>query len=236
MQRQVMLMEVTVLFSGGKDSTYALYKAMREHDVKCLLTMIPERSDSWMFHYPLVYLTRLQAEAIVLKHVEKKTCGEKEKELEDLKNALKEVGVEGVVSGAIASEYQKKRIDRICAELGLKGIAPLWQRDSEELLREEIRNGFEIIISGVYAEGFDKSWIGRKIDEECVDDLVKLNKRFGINISGEGGEFESFVIDGPIFKKRVQIVKSSTVWDSKTGSGYIVADYAKLVDKILNGF
>jgi len=226
-----MLMEVVVLFSGGKDSTYALYKTMQENEVKCLLTMMPAKSDSWMFHYPALELTRLQADCLGLKHVERKTSGEKEKELEDLKNAIKEMKVEGVVTGAIASEYQKKRIDKICEELQIKSIAPLWQKDSEEMLREEIRNGFEIVIVGVYAEGFDKSWIGRKIDEECVDDLVKLNKRFGINISGEGGEYESFVLDGPIFKKRVQIVKSSIVWDEKTSSGYMAADYAKLADK-----
>jgi len=224
-------MEVAVLFSGGKDSCLALYKAMQDYEIKCLLTMVSARDDSWMFHYPLVELTRLQADAIGIKHFERKTSGVKEKELEDLKNAIKEMDVEGIVTGAIASEYQKKRIDKICKELQIKSITPLWQRDSEEMLREEIRNGFEIIIVGVYAEGFDKSWIGRKIDEECVDDLVRLNKRFGINISGEGGEFESFVMDGPIFKRRVQIVKSGTVWDSKTGSGYMVADYAKLVNK-----
>jgi ABC transporter with metal-binding/Fe-S-binding domain ATP-binding protein len=194
--------------------------------------MRPAKSDSWMFHYPTLDLARLQAGAIGLKQIEKKTSGEKEKELEDLKNALKEIKAEGVVSGAVASEYQKKRIDKICEELNLKSIAPLWHKDSEEMLREEIRNGFEIIISGVYSEGFDKNWIGRKIDEQCVDDLVKLNKRYGVNISGEGGEYESFVTDGPIFKKRVQIVKTSIIWDGKTGSGYLVADYAKLVDKI----
>jgi len=226
-----MLMEVCVLFSGGKDSCYALYKAMQEHDIKCLLTMLPEKSDSWMFHYPMAGMARLQAEAIGFKHFEKKTSGVREKELEDLKTAIKEMRVEGVITGAIASEYQKKRIDKICQELKIKSIAPLWQRDSEEMLREEIRNGFEIVIVGVYAEGFDKSWIGRRIDEECVDDLVKLNKRYGINISGEGGEYESFVMDGPIFRKKVQIVKASMFWDEKTGSGHMAADYAKLVDK-----
>jgi len=229
-------MEVVVLFSGGKDSVFSLYKVMQEHNIKCLLTMMPVKSDSWMFHYPMLDLTRLQADAIGIKHVERKTSGDKEKELKDLKNALKEIGAEGVVSGAVASDYQKKRIDKICAELQLKSIAPLWHKDSEEILREEIRNGFEIIISGVYAEGFDKSWIGRKIDEECVDELIKLNKRFGINISGEGGEYESFVMDGPIFKKRVHILKTSMVWDDKTGSGYIVADYAKLADKAKSNF
>lgn len=228
-------MKLASLVSGGKDSLYATYISMKErHEIAYLITMQPIRKDSWMFHCPCVELTRLQAESIGIQLITQKTSGVKEKELEDLKTVLEKIkaNIEGVVTGAIASEYQKKRIDKICEELQLKSIAPLWQKDSEEMLREEIRNGFEIVIAGVYAEGFDKSWIGRKIDEECVDDLVKLNKRYGINISGEGGEYESFVLDGPIFRKRVQIVKASIVWDDKTGSGHMVADYAKLADKI----
>jgi len=226
-------MRLAVLFSGGKDSTYTLYKTMQEHEVKYLVTMFPQREDSWMFHHPCVELTKLQAESLGIKQIVGKTKGEKEKELEDLKKVLKKIKdeIDGVVSGAVASNYQKSRIDRICKELGLKSIAPLWNENQEEVLREELKNNFKIIFTGVYADGFDRSWLGRELDENCIEDLVNLNKRHGINICGEGGEYESFVLDCPIFKKKISIVDSEIKWDDKTYSGYLIVNKAVLNNK-----
>jgi len=226
-------MRLAALFSGGKDSTYALYKAIQEYEIKYLVTIFPEREDSWMFHHPCIELTKLQAEAIGIKHITQTTEGEKEKELEDLKKVLEKIKdeIDGVVSGAVASKYQKSRIDRICKELRLKSVTPLWNKNSEELLKEEVSSGFEIIIAGVFAEGFDESWLGRKIDEKCIEDLKELNKKYGINLSGEGGEYESLVLFCPIFKKRIEILDSKNVWDDKTSSGYLVVKEAKLTDK-----
>lgn len=203
------------------------------NEIKYLVTMFPEREDSWMFHHPCIELTRLQAEALEIKQIAVKTKGEKEKELEDLKKTLKEIkeDVEGVVSGAVESTYQKSRIDKICKELGLESIAPLWHRNPERLLREEVGSGFEIIVTGVFAEGFDESWLGRKIDEECIEDLKKLSKRYGIHICGEGGEYDSLTLDCPLFKKKIRIVSSKVVWDKKTCSGYLSVKRAKLVQK-----
>lgn len=227
-------MRLAVLFSGGKDSTYALYKAIQEgHEIKYLVTVFPKDTSSWMFHYPCVELTKLQAEVIGIKQIIAETSGEKEKELTDLKVILEEIKneIEGIVSGAIASTYQKNRIDKLCREFGLRSITPLWNKPPEQLLKEEIESGLEIIISGVSAEGFDKSWIGRKLDKNCIDDLIELNRKYKINISGEGGEFETFVLDAPIFKKKIKLLNSEILWDAKTNSGYLDVKDALLVSK-----
>lgn len=227
-------MRVAVLFSGGKDSTFSTYVALNQGwDVRYLVTMLPSREDSWMFHHPCTELTKLQAEAIGITHIARTTSGEKEKELEDLTTALKEISgdVDAVVSGAVASRYQKDRIDAVCKELGLRSICPLWGKDQLKLLQTEVEAGFEIIITAVAAEGFDESWLGRKLDADAIKNLEKLNKKFGVNPAGEGGEFESFVLDGPVFKRRIEMGGIKKIWDEKTGSGYIICKDAKLIDK-----
>lgn len=212
-------MRVAVLFSGGKDSTYAAWLALSYGwDIASLVTMLPESSSSYMFHHPNVKWTPLQAEAMELPLIMKKTAGKKDEELEDLEDVLSDLKIEGVVTGAIASEYQKEKIDMLCEKLNLKSFAPLWYKDSEQLLRDMIDAGFETIITSVSAEGLDKSWLGRKIDEKCIDDLIGLEKKYGINISGEGGEYESLVLHAPFFKSRVSIISSKIHWEGTTGS------------------
>jgi ABC transporter with metal-binding/Fe-S-binding domain ATP-binding protein len=223
-------MKLASLWSGGKDSAYATYLALKEgHEIDALVTIFPEKEDSWMFHYPCIKLTKLQAKAIGIKQIVKKTKGEKEKELEDLKKVLSGIKVGGIVSGAIASNYQKSRIDKICDELKLKHISPLWQKNQEKVLEEEIQAGFEIIITGVFAEGFDKTWLGRKIDDEAKKELLELKRKFGISVGGEGGEYESFVEYCPLFKKRIEILNSEICWDSETNSGHLIPKKARLV-------
>jgi ABC transporter with metal-binding/Fe-S-binding domain ATP-binding protein len=228
-------MRLAALWSGGKDSSYAAFLSMEEgHRIKYLVTMFPEQQDSWMFHWPAVELTKLQAEAVGIKQITQKTKGEKEKELEDLKRVLEKIKneIDGVVSGAVASQYQKSRIDKICKGLGLESIAPLWQKSPGQLLREEIDSGFEIIIVGVFAEGFDKSWLGRKIDDKCFEDLIELSKKYGISCVAEGGEFETLVTNCPIFKKKIQMEDSKIIWDNKTSSGYLIVGNARLIEKV----
>lgn len=226
-------MRLAALVSGGKDSIFAMWKEMKENEIKYLVTIFPESQESWMFHHPCIELTRLQAEALGIKQITEKTKGEKEKELEDLKNALSRIKdeIEGVVSGAVASNYQKSRIDRICEELGLKSLAPLWKMDPEKVIKEEIESGFDIIITGVFSDGFDKNWIGRKLDNKAIEDLKNLSKKFGINICGEGGEYETLVLDCPAFNKKIRVLDSEKIWDDKTNSGYLVVKKAILVGK-----
>jgi diphthine-ammonia ligase len=223
-------MRVAALVTGGKDSALALYRALKlGYDVKVLVTMIPQREDSWMFHFPNIHLANLFAKAVEIPLVKAETVGVKETELEDLKSLLATLDIEGVVSGAISSRYQKERIDQVCRELNFESIAPLWQEDSMQLLTEIINLNFEVIIVGVYAYGFDQNWLGRKIDSATIKNLVELNDKYRISLVGEGGEYETLVLDAPFFRKRIQVLRTQRIWENH--SGYLFVKEAKLVDK-----
>ena len=223
-------MRVAVLVTGGKDSALALYRALRQDfEVKHLVTMIPQREDSWMFHSINIHLTDLFAEAVGIPLVKSETAGIKEMELKDLKELLATLDIEGVVSGAILSNYQKKRIDRICRELGLESIAPLWHENPMNLLKEMLNLNFEAIIVGVYAYGFDESWLGKRIDSTTISDLTRLNKEYQVSLVGEGGEYETLVLDASFFTKRIRLLEVEKVWEDYRG--HLLVKKAELADK-----
>ncbi|MEN4005833.1 MAG: TIGR00289 family protein [Methanobacteriaceae archaeon] len=226
-------MKVAVLFSGGKDSTMAYYKAREEgHEVKYLVSLISDNPASYMFHVANIHITELLAESLGVPLIRKTTNGIKEEELEDLTSVLRDLkneGIEGIYSGALHSVYQKSRIESICSEIGLKSCAPLWHRDPEEYMMEIIELGFEVIITSVSAEGLDKSWLGRKIDLSVLDEIIDLNKRYGIHTAFEGGEAETLVLDGPLFKRKIKIVDFEVIWERD--SGYFLIKEAELEDK-----
>lgn len=210
--------KVGVLFSSGKDSTYALHLMEKQnYKVACLITIKSKNKDSYLFHTPAVDLTSLQAEVLGLPQVTVETAGKKETELEDLKIAMKLAkknhGIEGIVTGAIFSSYQRDRIERTADEVGLKIFSPLWHKNQENVLKALLSSGFEIVMTAVAAEGLDKSWLGRKISWEDVEKLKVLQTKFGINIAGEGGEYETLVLDAPLFKKRLKILEKRIVED-----------------------
>jgi diphthine-ammonia ligase len=223
-------LQVAALVTGGKDSALALYRALNQgFNVKYLVTMMPRRPDSWMFHYPNIHVAEFFAEAVGIPLVKGETSGVKETELKDLKRVLAGLQVDGVVAGAITSQYQKKRVDRICQELNLKSFAPLWHEKPRKLLAEMVDLGFEVLIVGVYAYGFDATWLGRKIDQQTINDLIKLNNKYQISVVGEGGEYETLVLDAPFFKRRIQLVQTEKTWDNH--SGCLIVKRAKLAEK-----
>ena len=136
---------------------------------------------------------------------------------------LKGLGVECVYTGALYSQYQKSRIEKLGWEVGLEIISPYWHVDELEYMHEIVSLGFKIIISGVAAWGLDETWLGRLIDDEAIDELVKLNEKYQVDIAFEGGEAETLAIDGPIFKKRVKILKDRKEWHHDSGV-YIIED------------
>ncbi len=217
------------LFSGGKDSTLALHKTFGLGiQIDLLITMVSKNKESYMFHYPNVKHTRLQAEALGIKQVFADTEGKKEEELNDLKKVLKENDVKALVTGATYSRYQGDRINAIARELGIDHIAPLWHIDPEAELKE-ITSDFNAIITSVSAEGMDESLLGSRIDSKVIQKLRDLNKRYGINMLFEGGEAESFVLDAPLFKKRIEIKSSRKEWHNDRGV-FIIED-AELASK-----
>ena len=222
-----MAMNVAILFSGGKDSTMALYYALKEkEDVKYLLSMKSVNEESYMFHVPNIHVTDLLAEALDIPIISAVTPGVKEEELEDLKREfekLKSLGVEAIYTGALYSVYQKSRIEKLGSEVGLKIVSPYWHVDELEYMREIVSLGFKVIICGVAAWGLDESWLGRVIDDDVIDELVKLNEKYQVNIAFEGGEAETLAIDGPIFKKRIKKKKKKKEWHLDSGV-YIIED------------
>ena len=220
-------MDVAVLFSGGKDSTMAVYAALdAKEDVKYLLSMKSRNDESYIFHVPNIHITDLLAEALDIPIMSVETDGIKEEELEDLRTAfenLKDLGVEAIYTGALYSVYQKSRIEKLGSEVGLEIISPYWHVDELEYMRKIVSLGFKIMICGVAAWGLDESWLGRIIDDETIYELVKLNEKYHVDIAFEGGEAETLAIDGPIFKKRLEILKYKKEWHLDSGV-YIIED------------
>lgn len=228
-----LLLRVAALVSGGKDSALALHRALREsHEVDFLVAMIPQREDSWMFHYPNIHLVDMFAEASGIPLVKGHTVGIKEEEVEDLQLVLAKLDVEGVVSGAIASQYQKHRISKVCRDLGLQSITPLWKEDPLRLLQELIDQQIKAMITGVYAHGFNESWLGRYITPNTISALLQLNHKYQISIVGEGGEYETLVLDAPFFKKKIAIIETKKIWENQ--SGWLQIEKAQLYTRNKN--
>jgi len=215
-------MKVASLFSGGKDSTYALwYAQLQGWDVEALVTVFPERQDSWMFHYPALKWTSLQAKAAGINQIRVPTSGVKEQELADLTLALERLkesnGIEGIVSGAMASEYQRTRLDNICEGLELRSFAPLWHKNQGQLVDEQITAGFEVIITSCNAMGLGEHWLGRTIGSNELKELIELNKKYGLSVAFEGGEAETFTLACPAFKQRLKVTKATPHWRGESG-------------------
>lgn len=222
-------MKLAALVSGGKDSIYAIQKALEAgHEVTHLITIVPERDDSYMYHSINLHLVKMIAEACDLPLIQQPSSGVKEVELEDLTQALGQVDVEGVTVGAIESQYQASRVQKICDSLGLKMFAPLWHQDPEKLI-VEMAESLDVRIVCVAADGFDESWLGKQINAESIEKLKALNRRRMVHVAGEGGEYETLVLDAPFYKKRIEIEKSEVQWMGNMGVLKILK--AKLVDK-----
>ncbi|WP_262175922.1 diphthine--ammonia ligase [Haloarcula laminariae] len=220
------------LFSGGKDSSWALYRALEnDYPVERLVTVHPE-GDSYMYHVPATRLASLAAESIGIDLVEVEPddfgaddvpdSGQQgDEELEPLEAALREidaeVGVAGVTAGAVESEYQTSRIEAMAERLEANLFAPLWQENPRDLADAMLDAGFEIRIIRVAAYGLDESWLGRTLDSDALDELEALNEEYGVHILGEGGEFETLVTDGPHMDRRIEL-EYSTEWDGTRGT------------------
>jgi predicted ATP pyrophosphatase (TIGR00289 family) len=126
-------------------------------------------------------------------------------------------GVQGIVYGGISSNYQKQAFEEICARLKIAAIAPLWNSDPQEYMNELFERGFSIIIVGVSAMGLGKEWLGQQIDKQALGRLAALAKKYGFNLTFEGGEAETLVTDCPLFRKKLRINAATKHWDGQRG-------------------
>lgn len=204
-------MRFAALVSGGKDSLFAAYyMKIQGWEPALLIRVLPAVSYSYMFHTVNLHVVERQAECAELPLETVRVSGEKEVEVEELSKALSELsakhGFDSLVAGAILSEYQRARLDSACERAGLKCFTPLWHKNQETLFKAYLEHGFKFILSGVYALGFDQTWVGRLIRQDDLERLVRLNRKYGVSIVGEGGEYESLVVDSPMFPhKRLRI-------------------------------
>lgn len=197
-------MKAIALISGGKDSWYAYYLMLLSgFEIPCAVTFIPKNKESFMFHHPLAEKVSEQARLANLKHYAFEVSGKKEEEVFEAKKWLKEIvereKVKGLICGAIRSWYQRQRIDFIGEELGLATYFPLWLKDEKKLIKEMVKEaGFEFLIAETCAEGIWQ-WKGKIITKDNLEDFLSDLKKARCNPSGEGGEYETFLIKAPFF-------------------------------------
>lgn len=221
---------IATLFSGGKDSMLAMHRMhAKGRMTELLITMVSDNDFSYMFHKPNIDFTSLQAEALGIRQLFATTKGEKERELDDLRRVFKENNVTELITGAVASVYQKERIEAICRDLSITLHSPIWHIDPMEELAE-LSSRYNVIVTQIAAEGMEKEFLGARINKAFIDKLLKIQQRYRINLLFEGGEAESFVLDAPLFKKSIGITKSRTEFEGSVGR-FIIED-AILEDKM----
>jgi ABC transporter with metal-binding/Fe-S-binding domain ATP-binding protein len=211
-------MRLACLFSGGKDSTYSAYLMEQAgHDVVCLVTVIPADPHSWVFHtLNLEHLPEM-AKALGKDLIAVPSSGEEGSDLLALQGALEGLDVEGVVTGAIASDYQWDRINGVCETLGLKVFSPLWRKDQGMLMQDMLAAGIKAMVVGVFADGLGEDWLGRMLDEKALQELSTISRSKGINLSGEGGEYETLVLDSPMHASALLPQDSQKVFHRDSG-------------------
>ncbi|MGC9107511.1 MAG: diphthine--ammonia ligase [Infirmifilum sp.] len=200
--------EVCVLYSGGKDSTYALHWAvLKMFNVSCLVSIKPRSQESMMFHVPYVELTRLQAQAleIPLVYYEQGYESDEEALRKALEIALREYGCSGVVTGALRSDYQRMRVAESAHMYGLNLYNPLWWRSQERYMFRLVDMGFHFIITSITVKGLDPQLLGKELSREDITSIINSSKIHGFNPAFEGGEAETLVLDAPLFKKRLRV-------------------------------
>ncbi len=211
------------MVSGGKDSCLAAWIAEQHGwDVSHLVTVRPRAHDSWMFHVPNLDLVPLLAEAWEKPLAVVDTCGEEGRELSELTEALRDLratrDLDGLVSGAVASEYQRTRLEGVAHAVGLKSFTPLWHKPPPAILAHVAAAGWDVRIAAVAAEGLDARWLGRRLDPAAVEDLARLERRFGVHPGGEGGEYESLVLDAPFLHRRIEVEEADSRWERDRGT------------------
>jgi len=216
-------MKLAALFSGGKDSTYSIYKAKQMgHDVKCLITVFPQSANSHLLHFPNIELTKLQSETLKIPQITSTLNSDDSlEEMNVLKTLLKKAKldfqVDGLIHGGISSEFQKKSFEKICKESNLNIITPLWGIDPKEYMNSLLNSNFKFILTSVSSDGLDETWLGKTISADDVSVLSNLSSKYGFNLNFEGGEAETFVTDCPIYSHPIRIKKSQTIWDGYRG-------------------
>ena len=221
-------MKLACLFSGGKDSTYAIHLAKKQgHDVVCLLSIFPKSEESHLLHHPNLKWTKLQSESMKIPQLTIiSNSDETDNELivmeKLLQDAKKQFQIDGLVHGGIKSNFQKEKFESLCLKLNFISIAPLWETDPNEYMNELLDSNFHFMMISVSSDGLDEQWLGKLISKSDIKILNTLSDKFGFNLNFEGGEAETFVIDCPLFSNSIKINDFVKNWDGYRGRFEIV--------------
>ena len=221
-------MKLACLFSGGKDSTYAIHLAKKQgHDIVCLLSIFTKSEESHLLHHPNLKWTKLQSESM---NIPQLTIHSNSDETNDelivmeklLQNAKEQFKIEGLIHGGIKSKFQKEKFETLCLKLNLVSIAPLWKTEPEKYMNELLDSDFHFMMITVSSDGLDEQWLGKLISKFDIKILNNLSDKFGFNLNFEGGEAETFVIDCPLFSNPIKINEFIKNWDGYRGRFEIV--------------
>ena len=240
------VVKVGILASGGKDSTYSAWWAkMQGWEIEAMVTVIVRSGDSLMFQVQNTVIAGFQSSAMGVPWIPIASDGREEEEIFELERAIG-VGhesnrdleniwpeefrrpenleilegglqIDGLVVGALRSDYQKTRIEMMCERLGIRSFCPLWHNDPMGHMSSLIEHGFEVIFTSVSSEGLDSSWLGRTLDDESLVELVELSREYRFNLDGEGGEFETIVTGAPHFERRI-LCDGFPLWEGNRGT------------------
>jgi diphthine-ammonia ligase len=198
-------MKVAVLFSGGKDSVLALQESLRKGDeVRYLVSFFSDKPEPYMYNYANMSVAIMQSLSLGIKLVTRKV--EPGKEQEEIKSTLESLKseIEGIVIGVSLAKKQKALISQICKSMGLKLMTPLARKRQASLWKSALDSGFEIVI--VYSKGMDRKWLGKTVERKDLR-----------SISEKGSAFRTLVLNGPIFRSRMEITDSESQWSGKEG-------------------
>ena len=221
-------MKLGSLFSGGKDSTFAIHLAQKDgHDVVCLLSIFPKSEESHLLHHPNLQWTKLQSESMKIPQL---AISSDSDDTDDellaleflLKKAKKQYNIEGLVHGGIKSKFQKEKFEMICSKLNLSVVSPLWNLEPTQYMNDLLDSKFYFIMITVSSDGLDDTWLGKQISKSDLNSLQQLSNKFGFNLNFEGGEAETFVINCPLFSKPIKIYQGNKIWDGYRGRFEIV--------------
>ncbi len=205
--------QVFTSWSGGKDSCFACYRAIVSGlKVRYLANMITEDGQRSWTHGLSTELLQIQAQAIGIPLVQRRTTGDNyEAEFKSMLHTFQQEGVDGGVFGDIDFEEHRQWIDRVCREVNITPCLPLWGESQDRIMRDFIDSGFEAVVVVTKADLFGEEWLGRKIDRDFLKQLAKLSETKEITPCGEAGEYHTFVIDGPLFNRRIEILATAKV-------------------------
>ncbi|MGA8843612.1 MAG: diphthine--ammonia ligase [Nitrososphaeraceae archaeon] len=215
-------MKVASLYSGGKDSTFSIYKMQQaDHEVVCLISIVPCSEDSMIFHFPNINLNVLCSQAMNMPiHFYPSVSSCLEDEIKVLENTfgdfVDKYGVEGIVHGGISSKFQKDLFEKVCSKYDLKCFSPVWDMEPMAYMQNLVQD-FTVVIVSVSAMGLDRSWLGKILNQYNLEKLHELSLQYGFNLNFEGGEGETFVTDCPLYNKKIEIKNWVIHWFGDRG-------------------